>query len=56
MNKISKAIGALLGGVTGAGVIALFASADLHLDPLLASAIAALLSAVGAFLAPKNAE
>lgn len=56
MNKFAKAIGALLGGVSAAVLITLAHLLGLSLDPTLAGSIAAVLSGIGAYLAPKNAD
>lgn len=54
MKRIAKAVGALLGSVTGAGVVALFAAFDVTIPLALAGAIAVILATVGAYLAPAN--
>lgn len=57
MKRISKALGALLGGATGVGVAAIASVVfGVELDPAVASALAVLFGAAGSFLAPKNAE
>jgi hypothetical protein len=55
LRKIRKALGALLGGATGAAVVATAEAFELSVDPTLAGAIAIILAAAGAYLAPPNA-
>lgn len=54
MATIRKAVGALLGGVTGAGVAAVLRLFGLDVPPEVAAAIAVLASTLGAYLAPAN--
>lgn len=56
LRKIRKAIGALLGGVTGAVIIAIAGAFGLGLAPELAAAIALILASIGAWIAPPNEE
>lgn len=56
-KRIAKAIGGALGTLTGATVAALAEEwLDLSISLPMATAIATLLGAVGAYLAPKNRE
>lgn len=55
IKRVSKLLGTLLGGLTGAGVAAVLALAGLEVTPAEASALALLLSSLGAYLAPANA-
>lgn len=54
LRKVRKALGALLGGATGAAVVATAEAFELSVDPTLAGAIAIILAAAGAYLAPPN--
>ncbi|WP_053203803.1 hypothetical protein [Jiangella muralis] len=54
LRKIRKALGALLGGATGAAVVQVAAAFEVDVDPTLAGAIAIILAAAGAYLAPAN--
>jgi tetrahydromethanopterin S-methyltransferase subunit D len=54
VKRISKLIGTLLGGATGAGVTGILALLGVTVDPGVAAAIAVLLAAAGAYLAPAN--
>lgn len=55
IRKISKLIGTALGGLTGAAVAGLLALAGVEVTPAEATALAVLLSSLGAYLAPANA-
>lgn len=55
MRKVRKAVGALLGGLTGATVTALLGALGISVEPEVAAAIALLLATFGAWLAPPNA-
>lgn len=54
LRRIRKLIGAALGGVTGAVVVAVARLAGWEADPVLAGAIATVLGALGAWIAPPN--
>jgi hypothetical protein len=54
MKKIAKAIGALLGGITGGVLVVALGAFDVTIDPELAAAIALILATFGTYLAPKN--
>ncbi|WP_026874282.1 hypothetical protein [Jiangella gansuensis] len=54
LRRTRKAVGALLGGVTGAAVIAVADAFDADVEPTLAGAIAVILAAAGTWLAPPN--
>ena len=54
MRKIRKAIGALLGGVTGATVTMVLSAFDVEVAPELAAALAVVLATIGTWLAPPN--
>src|SRR5690606_21650370 len=56
MKKYSKALGALLGMATPAGVISVAAFFGLEVPTELAVAIVGVLGAIGTYLAPANAE
>lgn len=56
MRRVSKLLGAVLGGVTGATVAGLLSLAGVDVSDVQAAALAALLSSVGAYLAPANSE
>jgi hypothetical protein len=53
---MKKALGALLGGATGVGVAALLHAVHLDVAPEVATGIAGALAALGAYLAPRNAN
>ena len=54
LRRIRKAVGALLGGVTAAAVVAVAEALDVDVSMPVAGAIAVLLSTVGTWLAPPN--
>lgn len=56
MRRISKLLGALLGGASGATVAGLLSLAGMDVTEPQAAALAVLLSSLGAYLAPANAE
>jgi len=56
MSKVAKALGALLGGITGGAVVVLAGSFGLDITPELGAAVALVLGTVGAYLAPKNTD
>lgn len=56
MKQYSKALGALLGMATPAGVISVAAFFGLEVPTELAVAIVGVLGAIGTYLAPANAE
>lgn len=53
-RTIRKLVGALLGGVTGAAVVTVAGLAGWEVPPELAGAIATVLAALGAWIAPAN--
>lgn len=53
-RRIRKLVGALLGGVTGAAVVAVAGAAGAEVPPELGAAVATLAGALGAWLAPPN--
>lgn len=55
-RKIKKLVGALLGGVTAGGILAAADAFGLAVGPELATTVAAVLAALGTYLAPKNRE
>lgn len=54
MKTVRKAVGALLGGVTGTAVVAVAGAFGLEVTPEVAAAVALLLATLGAWLAPPN--
>lgn len=60
MNRISKLIGAFLGGVTPASVVGYLAAFGVHLPEaqvgVILSVATLIASALGVYVAPKNAE
>lgn len=54
-RRVWKAIGAALGGITGAAVVAVAGAFGWEVSPELGAAIALILATVGAAIAPKNA-
>lgn len=55
LARVKKLLGALLGGATGVGVAAVLHAAHVEVTPELATTLAALLAALGTYLAPANA-
>lgn len=55
MSRYSKAIAALLGGLTPAVVVTILALAGVHVDQTVAVAICTVCAAVATVLAPANA-
>lgn len=53
-RRIWKAIGAALGGVTGAAVVAVAGAFGADVSPELGAAIALILATVGTAIAPRN--
>lgn len=54
LKRARKAVGALLGGATGAVVVSIADAIGWELTPGVAGAIAVLLATAGAWLAPPN--
>lgn len=55
MSRYSKAIAALLGGLTPAVVVGVLALFGVHVDPTLAAGICTACGAIATYLAPANA-
>lgn len=55
MSRYKKLVGTILGGATGAGVLAIVAAAGGTLPESVAAAIAVALAAIGTWLSPPNA-
>jgi hypothetical protein len=53
-SNVKKAIGAALGGLTGAAVVAVLGLFSIEVAPELAASIALILATFGTWLAPKN--
>jgi hypothetical protein len=56
MRSVSKAIGALLGGLTGGVITAALGAFDVAVTPELAAAIALILATAGTWIAPPNQQ
>lgn len=56
MKRVRKAVGALLGGATGAVVALLLNAVGVDVTAEFATAVAVILSTVGTWVAPKNEE
>jgi hypothetical protein len=56
VKKIWKAVGAVLGGLTGTAVIAVAGAFGADVTPEFGAAVALILATFGTYLAPKNAD
>ena len=56
LAKVKKAVGALLGGITGVAVTEILAAVHVSVPIGVASAIAGVLALLGTYLAPPNAQ
>lgn len=56
LKNVRKAVGALLGGVTAAGVVAVAEMVGVDVSLPVAGALAVLLSTAGTWVAPRNVE
>lgn len=55
-KRYSKALAALLGTLTPTGLIAVLATADIHLDPALAAGLVTIAGVLATWLAPANKQ